>query len=183
MTRLYNTSSSRDFPIIWGRRNLFFSLPLCPVQYVLPPHLTRTFQISYKSFAWFSASTILPSSCPSSFLLTCPYHFSLFSVTFFVTGATLTDPPSVVTPHIHFSILISFTSSLFSWLFCVAHVSAPYTNAGCSEIFHFSLMDLFLLFALLICICCQFTTLLRSDLLVFNRWSTSLLMYGNDLLT
>ena len=148
MTRLYNTSSSRDFPIIWGRRNFFFSLPLCPVQYVLPPHLSRTFHISYKSFAWFSASTILPSSCPSSFLLTCPYHFSLFSVTFFVTGATLTDPPSVVTPHIHFSILIAFTSSLFSWPLFVAHVSAPYTNAGCSEIFHFSRMDLFLLFAL-----------------------------------
>ena len=35
------------------------------------------------------ASTILLSTCPSSLLLTCPYHFSLFSVIFLVTGATL----------------------------------------------------------------------------------------------
>ena len=40
------------------------------------------------------ASNILHSTCPSSLLLTCPcpYHFSLFSVIFFVAGATFTDP-------------------------------------------------------------------------------------------
>ena len=83
---------------------------------------------------WFSvfpgtgASNILLSSCPSSLRLTqCSYHFSLFSVNFFVTGATFTDPLTwsflilsfFVTPHIHRSILVSFTSSLFAWLFIV----------------------------------------------------------------
>ena len=37
------------------------------------------------------ASNILLSMCPSSFLSSCPYHFSLFSVIFFVTRATFTD--------------------------------------------------------------------------------------------
>ena len=54
---------------------------------------------------------------------TCPYHFSLFSVIVFVTGATFTDPLAFsflvlcfcATPHIHRSILISFRSSLFSF--------------------------------------------------------------------
>ena len=36
---------------------------------------------------------ILLSMCPSSLLfLTCPYHFSMFSVIFFVIGATFADP-------------------------------------------------------------------------------------------
>ena len=72
---------------------------------------------------------LAPSS--SVVLLSCPYHFTFFSVIFFVTGATSTDAltcsfPVVsvfVSPHIHRSILISFTSSLFSWLFVVDHVS------------------------------------------------------------
>ena len=64
----------------------------------------------------------------------------IFSVICFVTGGTFTDPlacsilvlTSFVTPHTWLSILISFTSILFSWLFVVDRVSAPYTNAGLS---------------------------------------------------
>ena len=113
-----------------GSPELFFlsSTLSCPIRpsSTFNPHFPDLLQVFRLVFCIYQSS---------SFLLTCPYHFRLFSVTFFVTGATLTDPPSVVTPHIHFSILIAFTSSLFSWLFFVAHVSAPYTNAGCSEIF------------------------------------------------
>ena len=83
------------------------------------------------------ASTILISMCPASTILTCPYHSSLFSVIFCVTGATFTDLMCwflilsfSVTPHIQFSIPISFTSSLCYWLFVVDHVSAPYSYAG-----------------------------------------------------
>ena len=63
--------------------------------------------------------------------LTCPYHFSLFSVIFFVTGDIFGDPltgsflilPFFVTPHIHRGLLVSCTSSLVSCLFCVDHVA------------------------------------------------------------
>ena len=37
-------------------------------------------------------STILLSTCHSSLLLTCPYNFSLLSVTCYATGITFTDP-------------------------------------------------------------------------------------------
>ena len=79
------------------------------------------------------ASNILLSTCYSSLLLTHPYHFSLFTVIYFATDATFTAHFTCsflilsffVTPPIHRSILISFTCSLFSWLFVVSHVSAP----------------------------------------------------------
>ena len=71
----------------------------CPVR---PPHLTPTlsihkpfhlvFCLPLHLFPGTGASNILLSTCPSSLLLTCPYNFSLFSVIFFVTGATFTDP-------------------------------------------------------------------------------------------
>ena len=82
-------------------------LPLYPVQCILLlyfPYLCYT-----SPSTWFSvflsvsgtgASNILLSTCPSSLLLTCPYHFSLsFSVIFFVTGATFTDP--LTCSHLH----------------------------------------------------------------------------------
>ena len=73
--------------------------------------------------------------CSSSLLITCPYHFCCISVIFLEACATLVVPRMCsflilslrVTPHIHRSILISFTSIRFSHLFIVAHVSAPYT--------------------------------------------------------
>ena len=43
-----------------------------------------------------------------------------------------------VTPFIHRSSLISFTSSLFSCLYIVAHVSAPYNNAGLTTVLYIS---------------------------------------------
>ena len=51
-----------------------------------------------------------------------PYHFRLIFVIFFVAGATFADPVTrsfvivsfVLTPHIHRSMFIAFTSRLFS---------------------------------------------------------------------
>ena len=73
-------------------------------------------------------SNILLGTCPSSILLPCPYRLAVFYVIF---CDTYTDPLTCsflivsvfVTPHIHRSILISFTSSLFSWLFRCRHLS------------------------------------------------------------
>ena len=79
------SSSPRAFPIIWGRRHgIEFSLSLLQESF----HLV--FCLPLRLFP--GASNILLSTCRSSLLLTCPKHFSLFSVIFFVTGATFTDP-------------------------------------------------------------------------------------------
>ena len=104
---------------------LNITLPLWPLpntSSIFNPTLSMT--LWHKSFRLVSclplrlfpgtgASTILLSACPSFLLLTCPYHFSLFSVIFFVTGAgaTFTDPLTclflilsfLVTPHVHLS--------------------------------------------------------------------------------
>ena len=96
----------------------------------------------------------LLSTCPFSLLLTWPHHLSLYAVIFFLTGATFTDPLTwsflmlsfFVIPNIYISILISFTFNLFSWLFVIDHVSAPYTNAGLTTvlyIFLFSFVGIF----------------------------------------
>ena len=71
-----------------------------------------------------------------SLRITCPYHFNLLSCTFFVIPPTFVVHlilsflflSSLVTPHIHRSILISATSNLFSCAFVNAHVSVQYTN-------------------------------------------------------
>ena len=73
---------------------------------------------------------------------------------FFSTGVTFTDPLTcsslvlsfVVTPYVYRSILISFTSSLHSWLFVVHNVSAPCSNADLTVlcIFPFSFTGIFL---------------------------------------
>ena len=56
---------------------LNFSLPPCPVQYVLSSTWLSVFlSLSLST----GASTSLLIACPSSLLLTCPYHLSLFSV-------------------------------------------------------------------------------------------------------
>ena len=85
---------------------LNLSLPLCSVQYVL--HLVRSLPL--RTCYVTDASNIPLGTCPSSSLLTRPSHFSLFSVMFFVTGATLLILSHIwfvlcyfffVTPHIH----------------------------------------------------------------------------------
>ena len=70
------TSSSFNHTLSISLLHESFHLVFC-----LPLHL----------FLGTGASNILLSTCPSSLLLTCPYHFSLFSVIFVVTGATFTD--------------------------------------------------------------------------------------------
>ena len=72
---------------------------------------------------WFSVphigtSTILLSMRHYSFLLTCPYRLIIFSVIFFTTDATFTDPRTcsfmivsfAVTSHIHLSIVQVYLS-------------------------------------------------------------------------
>ena len=137
--------------IIWGRQDAYTSmniiLPLCPVQCIPPPTvsipLTRVFP---PGFLASSPSLFLVRVHLTLFLAHALrlYHFSLFSVIFFVTGSTFADPFTCsflilsffVTPHIHLSILISFTSSLVSWLLVVDRVSDPYTNAGFSTVLY-----------------------------------------------
>ena len=66
-----------------------------------------------------STSSILLTMCSSSILLTWPYHFSRFSVIFVDVCTTLVVSlmrsfrivSLLVTPHIHLSNLVSFTSS------------------------------------------------------------------------
>ena len=87
-------------------------------------------------FPGMSTSSILLTMCSSFILLTWPYHFSRFSVIFLDACTTLVVPlmclfwisSLLVTPHIHLSILISFTSSHASCPLVVAQVSAPYNQ-------------------------------------------------------
>ena len=67
---------------------------------------------------WGCRNNLLLSMCPSPLLFT--YHFGRFSVILYGSGATFTDPlcsflilSFIVTPHIHLSILISFTLGFF----------------------------------------------------------------------
>ena len=89
-------------------------------------------------------SNILLSTCRSSLILTYLYDVSLFSVIYFVTGASFTDPlacPFVILsffpiPHIHLSSLISFTSIIFYLIFVVDHdLSLPYTRMLAKPLF------------------------------------------------
>ena len=117
-------------------------LPLCPVR--PPPLLQESFHLVFSLplhlFPGTGTSTILLSTCHSSLLLTCPYNFSLFSVTCYATGITFTDPLTCsllilsffVTPHIHRSILISFTSSLFS-LLTMSHIAMLASPLFCAS--------------------------------------------------
>ena len=93
-------------------------------------------------FPGISTSSILLTMCSSFILLTWPYHFSRFSVIFLEACATLAVPlmcsfrilSLLVTPHIHLSILISFTSSRASRPLVAAQVSAPYNRAGLTTV-------------------------------------------------
>ena len=93
-------------------------------------------------FPGISTSNILLTMCSSFILVTWPYHFSRFSVIFLDTCTTPVVPlmcsfrilSLLVTPHIHLSILISFTSSRASCPLVVAQVSAPYNRAGLTTV-------------------------------------------------
>ena len=82
----------------------------------------------------------------SSLLETCPYHFNLLSCTFLDISPTFVVPlilsflilSILVTPLIHFNILISATSNFFSCAFFTAHVSAPYIIAGLTTVLYTS---------------------------------------------
>ena len=110
---LSNTSSSF---------NPTLSIFLCT--WVFPPGLLS----SSPSLSWHWWIYHYFSMCPFPLLLTCLYHFSLFSEIFVVTGISFTDPLTcsfmivslIVSPFIHLSILISFTSSFLSSLFVAA---------------------------------------------------------------
>ena len=93
-------------------------------------------------FPGMSTSNILLTMCSSFILLTWPYHFSRFSVIFLDACTTLVVPlmfsfrivSLLVTPHIHLSIRISFTSCRASCPLVVAQVSAPYNRAGLTTV-------------------------------------------------
>ena len=95
-------------------------------------------------FPGMSTSNILLTMCSSFILLTWPYHFSRFSVIFLDACTTLAVPLTcsfrivslLVTPNIHLSILISFTSRRASCPIVVAQVSAPYNRAGLTTVLY-----------------------------------------------
>ena len=88
-----------------------------------------------------STSSILLTMCFSFILLTWPCHFSCFSVVFSEACASLVVPlmcsfqilSLLVTPHIHLSILISFTSSRASCPLVVARAIIMLERFNCEE--------------------------------------------------
>ena len=60
--------------------------------YLLHDSFHLVFCLPLRFFPGTGVSNILLSTCPSSLLLTCPYHFSIFSMIFFTTGDAFTDP-------------------------------------------------------------------------------------------
>ena len=145
------SSSSLACPVISGRRYSCLSyssmLPclLCyPVS--VPPlsylYYTHLFGLYLRLVTGMSTSNILLNTCSSFILIAWPYHFSRFSVIFLDVSTTLVVPlmcsfwilSLLVTPHIHLSILISFTSSRASCPLVVAQVSARYNRAGLTTV-------------------------------------------------
>ena len=110
-----------------------------PLAHTLPPCLLYPC-LPFPGIAF--AITVITTTWSSSILMTCPYHFSLLSVIFLDACTTFVVPRMcsflilsfLVTPHIHLSILISFTSILDSCRLVVAQVSAPYSIAGLTTV-------------------------------------------------
>ena len=109
----------------------FFNLTL--TIYLLHESFYLCFCLPFRIFTGTGgACSLLLNTCPSSRLLTCPYHFSLFSVLFFVTGATFTDPLTCFVSDFIFRRDSTHASQhphlvhLQSWLFVFDHVAAPY---------------------------------------------------------
>ena len=81
------------------------------VPYIFYMSISTWLSVFLSVFPGTGASNTILITCPSSLLLTCPYHLnSLFSVIFFVAGATFTDP---LTCSVHQFILM--------WLFIPVH--------------------------------------------------------------
>ena len=146
-----SSSSSLACPIIWSRRYSWLA------SFSILPYLLRcplsTLPVSYLSYTHLS---ILGLAALFFFSLVClhlalfslcaPFSFSshgrttsvVFFLIFFDACTTLAVPlmcsfrilSLLVTPHIHLSILISFTSSHAYCPLVVAQVSAPYNRAG-----------------------------------------------------
>ena len=102
----------------------------------------RRFGCHLLPFPGISTSNIILTKCSSFILLAWPYHFNRFSVIFLDACTTLVVPlmcsfriiSLLVTPYIHLSILISFTSSRAACPLVVSQVSAPYTRAGLTTV-------------------------------------------------
>ena len=147
-------SSSQAFPIIWVCRNSFRCLSYtltCPIHL---PTLTR--YLYYTSLStWFSVffsiSFIVSmplTSFPALSLLSYLSSYASTTLAFSLWLYLILVPLLLilshsflilyfsVTPHSHLIVLISFTSSLLSWLFVAAHVSAPDTNAGLTTVLY-----------------------------------------------
>ena len=148
----WSSSSSMACPDIWGRRyswwrysSMLPCLLSCPLS---DPHLSclscmRLSILGLAALAFFSL--VCPhlaffSLCaPLSFW---PYHLSRFSVIFLEACTTLVVPlmcsfrnlSLLVTPHIHRSILISFTSSRAPCPLVGSQFSAPYNRAGLTTV-------------------------------------------------
>ena len=103
------------------------------MSYLSYTHIFPSFGRPLLLFPGMFTSSILLTICSSFILLTWPYHFSRCYIIFFDACTTLFVPlmcsfrilSLLVSPHIHLSILISFTSSRASCPLVVAQVSAP----------------------------------------------------------
>ena len=127
-----SSSSPWAFPIIWGRPNgieYHYSTLSCLVRPPLTPRFPYIFYTSLSTwFSVFLSISFLILVHLTFFLVRAlghfSYLFSLFSVMFFVTGATFTDPLKCsfliltffVIPHIHRSILVHLQSSFLSMI-------------------------------------------------------------------
>ena len=110
--------------------------PACVIS-LLHASFHRRFGRPLLLFPGMSTSSILLTMCSSFILITWPYHLSRFSVIFLNACTTLVVPlmcsfrilSLLDTPHIHLSILISFTSSRACCPLVVVQVSAPHNRA------------------------------------------------------
>ena len=130
------SSSSSSSPIVFPFVALSItSLALSPD--VFPVSLDcicpSYFRSSSLHFPWYIRTKHFLNVCSSSLLVTCPYQFDIPSVIFLEACTTLVVPRKCsflilslrVTPYIQHSLLVSFTSILFSCRSVVANVSPP----------------------------------------------------------
>ena len=153
--RFYQSSSSSlACPVIWGRRFSWWSyssmlpcLSCCPLSAPLLSCLSCMHLSILGLAVLFFFSPVSPhltffSLCAPLSFSSHGHHFSRFSVIFLDACTTPVVPlmcsfrilSLLVTPHIHLSILISFTSSRASCPLVVAQVSAPYNRAGLTTV-------------------------------------------------
>ena len=156
MNNIFHMTSSSSFPlafpVIWGRRYgcrsslsskpCLLHRPLSVLQSACPSCTHPSTLSLVFLFPGIAFVITLLTTWSSSILMTCPYHFSLLFVIFLDACTTFVVPRMcsflvlsfLVTPHIHLSILISFTSILDSCRLVVAQVSAPYIIASLTTV-------------------------------------------------